>query len=486
MPRVLKALLDDRIRVDLDAIPEEAAEALMDALCIPNLERENAMKQFQHGAEDLPEEIVMYGLTEMGKYRVLDMPRGFAADFVDGMEQFGVEVEFDDQRSKPQRFPVGAKIEKREHQEEPVNAILEHQQGIYKAPPGAGKTVVVLAAGRKAATQCLIVVNTKDILRQWVNRIHEHLSDTINVGIIGGGKVDIQPYWNVATAQTLHSRREELLEAGFFSEFGFVCLDESHHATAETYGDIMDLFDAEIRIGVSATPGKTGDFTLAQLVLGPVFTSTSHKELVERGYLIKPKIVRVKTEFGYDFRGTTSRHSRSNYPEMVKAIIANRPRNEGIVGIIVRESGHHMLVLTKRHEHIDILEAMLWQAGYEFPIERLTGKEKNVDRERVIKMLESEPCCVFSTVADEALDVPRIDRGILAFPQKNDGLIEQQIGRFARPHPEKEESIVYDIADLRVGAFKAQWRARLYKVYKKLHLDVVKAHIDDFREAVAS
>lgn len=478
--KTIAAQLDHRIRFRLNDIPDEADDAIMDALCIPNLERENAKKQHIYGWQDMPESLVMYDLHGPRADAIIDVPRGFAFDLVDGMANFGVEFDFEDNRSSPTTFRVGGKIESREHQDPAVDAILETQQGIYKAPPGSGKTVVILKAGRRAGTRCLIIVNTKDIMNQWVNRIHEHLGDYLQVGTIGDNTFEVGPIWTIATAQTLHSRFDQLEEEGFFEHFGFVCLDECHHATADTYNRLMDRFSAKIRIGVSATPDKTGDFQLAQMILGPIIHTTKHDGLVEAGYLLKPTIIRVSTQFGFNFRGTKNRWSRSNYPEMLTALIDSRLRNDLIVKCIMREAGHHSLVLTKRHDHIDLIEAMLEQAGFPDPIYRLTGKEKSATRKGVIKLIEDFPGCVISTVADEALDVPRIDRGFLIFPQRNTGLIEQQIGRFARTHPEKKDAIVYDFADLKVTALKAQWRARRLHVYEKHGYKIVKLTEEDF------
>jgi superfamily II DNA or RNA helicase len=95
-------------------------------------------------------------------------------------------------------------------------------------------------------------------------------------------------------------------EDGFFDSFGFVCLDECHHATAETYNKILNRFSARYRVGVSATPDKTGDFELARMVLGPIIHTTHPHEVTN---LIKPRVVKIPTKFGFGFRGHRSRRS---------------------------------------------------------------------------------------------------------------------------------------------------------------------------------
>lgn len=475
----IKITIDHRLRLSIGSIPDSLDDDLIDALCIPNLARDEAKDQHVWGWQDMPEELVLYGLTGPRSDAVLDMPRGFLPDLIDGFESAGIELELDDQRSLPAVFRAGNKVSQRDHQGPAIEAILEAEQGIYKAPPGSGKTVTVLQAGRRAGTRCCIIVNNKDIMYQWVDRINEHLGH-MNVGIVGDGHVEVGHIWTIATVQTLISRFDYFEAMGFFDHFGFVCVDECHHAQADTYLDVLNRFSAKYRIGVSATPAKTGDFLLAQMVLGPIIHVTTHKGLIEKGHLIKPQIVQVKTNFRHHFRSTTSRWSRSNYPEVLIALMNDPERNSAIVSAIMRESGHHCLVLTKRYEHIDIIEAMLLQAGYEWEIARLTGKQKTSERARSIELLNSEPCCVFSTLADEALDVPRVDRGFLIFPQKNVGLIEQEVGRFERAHPDKKDALLYDFADVECGPFKAQWTARYSMLYKKRGFKIIRRTVKDY------
>lgn len=479
MPQTIPLVVDHRIRLVLDDVPADLERNLREALEIPNAEKIKQLEQHVYGANLLPDEIQMWDMHG----DVLDMPRGFLPNLLTGLEATGYQPTVEDNRSYPAALGVGKVISPRNHQEEAVQAILDNEIGIYKAPPGSGKTCTVLMAGKRARTKCLIIVNTKDIMYQWENRIHQHLGDHIPVGLIGDNKFEIASHWTVATAQTLHSRYDQLEADGFFREFGFVCLDEMHHATAETYNRIMGRFESKLRFGVSATPDKTGDFALAKLVLGDIIHVTEHDGLIDAGYLIKVDIIKVKTNFTFSFRGTTNRHSRSNYPQLVEALMLNEERNNAIIGALLEEEGHHCLVLTKRHQHIDLLEAMLQEAGYQYETAKLTGKEKTAERKRVIELANgTEPFTIFSTIADEALDVPRIDRGFLVFPQKNTGLIEQQVGRFARTHPDKPDSKVYDFADLHVGPLRTQWRSRLYGVYRKQNFRVIPKTVEDFIE----
>jgi superfamily II DNA or RNA helicase len=464
---VLHAKIDHKIRISCAALGEDLVMALTEALTIPNKAKEEAKKQGTWGWQQLPDTIALWSIQGRDD---LVMPRGFAMDLVDGLAEIGEEIEWDDQRAFRAKFRVGHRVEPRDHQGAAMQAILDHEQGIYKAPAGSGKTVAVLIAVWRLACKSLIIVNTKDIVWQWQERVRDFLGEHYPVGQIGDGIFEVSPYITIATAQTLHSRFESLEREGFFDEFGFVCLDECHHATAETYNRVLNRFSSRYRIGVSATPDKTGDFALATNVLGPIFHTTHPREVKE---LLVPEVMRVPTKFHYGFRGGRGGR-RSNYGPMIDALITNQARNELIVKHIRENVGHHQLVVSKRLAHIDLLRDMLLDEDFPDPIVTITGQDDNNSRRQAKALAEESPCVIFSTLADEAMDIPRLDRLHLPFPQKNAGLVTQQVGRVERKHPEKQDALIYDYADLNVKPLESQWRTRRFEVYAprgyKIHL----------------
>lgn len=812
MKPLVQAILDHKIRVYPEDLGD-AFDAVLEALEIPNMAKHEAKKQDLWGWQSMSDTISL-AQTEDG---MLLMPRGFASTFVAGMDDFGFEVQFDDRRIWQPKFRIGKNPAADKWQIPAMEAMLRAEQGIYKAPAGSGKTVTMLLLIRKLACKSLVIVNTKDILWQWQERVEQFLGEDYPFGQIGDDIFDVSPYITIATAQTLHSRFEVLEENGFFDDFSLVCLDECfpagtlistpsglrpieslrvgdvvygmnhstgqieptevrhtfsreserlvevggvtttpnhpiftqrgyvradellcsdmvvqsndadpshlrcvpvgvhggsgsesastepaevllaamrgsgeaqvenedvrvlrrelrggeeddavllevvreqgedgerreailgqrphdgaeraprcaredrqlsgvgaqsvlgagcggdqgtvtsdpegtrlddfdrarwtrtrvvgptreiveavgaslgtrthpphrqigiwlpasatsllpdrhrapgeedrnrsgrehaslkegsgegcpegrvseqsrvdadprnergraarpiggsgpyrvhnietgtgnyiaggilvrncHHATADTYNRIMDRFSARYRFGVSATPDKTGDFALSLNVLGPIVHETKPDD-VDR--LIKPKVIRVSTKFGFGFRGHVSRWQRSNYPQMIDALIRNPDRNEQIVRNICENAGHHQLVISKRLEHLAILSELLEEESFSDPVVTIIGNDKNDARKQAKALIESEPCVVLSTLADEAMDIPRLDRMHLTFPQRNAGLVTQQVGRVERKHPDKKDAIIFDYVDANVGPLEAQWRVRRTEVY---------------------
>ena len=458
--------IDHKIRLSLADTPDEIIGYIKRALTIPNMEKKEAAKHHIWGWQKMPDEIELWQQDDEN----LIIPRGFHSKFCQGMAELGFIVKPDVSNIAIDHAPYdGLLLQPRAWQKKALPHIFAAFDGIYQAPAGSGKTATILMAIQKMKLKAIVIVNTKDILWQWQERVVDFLGPDVEIGQIGDEDFYVSPQITIATEQTLHRRYEALEESGFFDAFGFMCLDECHHATADTYRRIVDRFSSCYRIGVSATPEKTGDFRLAENILGPIFHTTKPEDV---DTLVKPKIVCINTEFWFPFRPTESRYKRSNYPDLLKTLIEDPDRNQLIVDKILENKGHHQLVISKRLDHLDQLYAMVESAGYPDPMIKLTGKESPEDRQYAKATLETKPSIVFSTLADEALDIPRLDRIHLAFPQRNEGLVTQQIGRVERIHPDKKDAIVYDYVDKRVGVLESQFKTRLFGVYKPRGLSI--------------
>lgn len=472
-------VLDHKIRTSWNLLPEELKSGLLEALSVPNQAKREAKKQGRWDARDMPDTIPMYRF-ERGDFC---MPRGFLSDLQRGLTELGHTWRIDDRRTFEPLYRIGEIIKPRPWQAKAVPVLIEAEQGIWKAPAGSGKTVGLLAMIRKLACKSLIIVNTKDVLWQWQERAFQFLGPHYPVGQIGDQVFKPSGYLTIATAQTLVSRFDALEADGFFDEHGLVYMDECHWATAETYMKLMNRFSARYRGGASATPDKTGDFELAKLVLGPIVHTTKPSEV---DILMKPRLIRVPTKFGFGYKGATSRWTRSNYPDMVEALVDDTDRNKLIATVVNKYGvGHHCLLFTARLRHLEILRSYIEEMGYSDPIMTLTGQDSNATRKSAKEFVEREPSLLLSTVANEAVDIPALDRGFLAYPQGNTGLVTQQIGRFERVHPGKEGAIIFDFADLNVGPTERQWRKRRTDVYMPRGYSIETLKLEDILEQAA-
>ena len=76
---------------------------------------------------------------------------------------------------------------------------------------GVGKTVYGLYLIARRRQPALVVVHTRDLAMQWVERVEEFLGiPGREVGMIGGGRDKVGQAVTVATVQSVYSRAREL------------------------------------------------------------------------------------------------------------------------------------------------------------------------------------------------------------------------------------------------------------------------------------
>lgn len=459
------------LRIRLDDLTEEQRTEIRDSLSFTNPAYTMAIKEMMD-TRTIPKRI--HTVREEDGY--LLVPRGATDTLRTIME--GIRW-WDRRRDVPCSIDADPVL-LRPHQEEPIEALLEREQGVYEAPPGSGKTVVCLELWRRAARRCVVLVDRKNIAEQWRDRARTHLG--VEAGFVGDDRWEEQDI-TIALVQTLRSRMDELKAKRWFDDWGMVLVDECHHVQASGWASVVESFPARYRFGVSATPDRENDmYAMTKAVLGPTVHTTEKDELVETGTLMKPEIRMVRTDFSARYIGThEARHCqhddchgkgrvhRNNFTAMMGVLAVDEDRASIVVDTVLREKGRTQMVISKRLKHLALiaspLEAMVHDGDFSDDILWLTGKQDTKERMDVIRRAAQGSCVIMSTLADEALDIPQLDVIHLAWPSKSAPLVQQQIGRVERTCPGKDRPIVYDYVDSSVGVRDNQWRNRRDRVY---------------------
>jgi superfamily II DNA or RNA helicase len=129
-------------------------------------------------------------------------------------------------------------------------------RGVVEAVTGAGKTRLAVAAIERQlrrAEPAVVVVPTKDLLRQWKRELERwlvgELGLRISVGLLGDDRKDTLDDHDVVVATAHSGSRYILLPAG---SNGLLIADEVHHYGARRWSRVLeDEFDR--RLGLTAT-----------------------------------------------------------------------------------------------------------------------------------------------------------------------------------------------------------------------------------------
>ena len=396
------------------------------------------------------------------------IPRGYAHQVAEGFASFGYQVIWDDQRTVDPRIDFAPPIPVYPYQQKIVDAVIKGEQGIVVAPTGAGKTVAALEVFRRLGGNALVIVNTKEILQQWMDRVNQWLGESYPIDMVGDGVYTVggrgdrgdpgQPLVEGRGAdrgRVLQALPDRLLLMSVTTRL------PTPTATSST---------SSMRRGASACrPRRTRPETLS--LLRPSLATCWWRSTTMRygDKTIKPSVEVIETTFGAKYKSWRSPRGieRNNYQTILKQLSEDDDRNELIAGEIVNNHPDNAnLVLSKRLKHLSEIEKALRAAGFPHnDIYWLTGKESREERKRVVELIEDGSCVVLSTLADEALDAPRLDRVHICFPTANGKLLIQQVGRIRRRHPDKTDAKIIDYWDRQVGPFNKNYLTRRHEVY---------------------
>jgi len=245
-----------------------------------------------------------------------------------------------------------------------------------------------------------------------------------------------------------------------------VIVDEAHHTPARTFREVLSWLPAKYRFGLTATPKRSDGLTPMLLAcIGPELHQVPHEALIDDGHLIIPSIVPTYT-------GTPPPELVPDacFTSLVNALVEDENRNALILSIAEREirAGHSMLILSGRVEHCNNLaEKLCSRSRIEcVALTAKLSKKKRVEALDRFRSGELRAICATS-LADEGLDVARLERLILATPSRSEGRTIQRLGRLMRPFPGKKQPVLYDLVDQNIPTLLWQSYARR-RAYRKV------------------
>lgn len=224
-------------------------------------------------------------------------------------------------------------------------------------------------------------------------------------------------------------------------------------------GDDCQSFLADgILVHNSATPDRTdGLGPLMEAMLGKL-VPVPLKVLVDAGRVLLPRIELV----GTSFEAWADGDERTVWNQFEALRAQDAERNRLIVALAMRAlaARRRVLILVTRRDHAHFLAKVLTAKGAQ--AFAATGEAQETQRARWFGLLQEGRCIVIATrLADEGLDLPRLDTLILAAAASSKVRLEQQIGRVMRTAGGKKDAIVYDLCDTLVPTYKRQVQERL-------------------------
>jgi superfamily II DNA or RNA helicase len=393
----------------------------------------------------------------------LCIPRGYLRQLIFLCRRHQIEYKIEDKRRFVPEADFVFSGTLRPFQKQASDIMLSRDFGTLSAPTGSGKTVIALHMIAKRRQPALIIVHTKDLALQWVEKIEQFLSISEDaIGFIGDGKNKTGEKITVALVQSLYKCSHIVAE-----NIGFLVVDECHRCPSRTFTEAVADFDSYYMLGLSATPWRRDN--LSKLIfwhLGDMHHEIGRNNLIQSGDILNAEIIVRETNFKTFYDPVTE------YSKMLLELTLNDERNRLIASDIAREASENdgvCLVLSDRKKHCETLQTIL-KYKHKIESELFTGDLAMIQRQEVLKKLDNKDIKVLIATGQligEGFDNKNLSSLFLATPIKFSGRLLQYIGRILRPGPDQKRAMVYDFVDVKVDVLMSSANAR-QRVYRKM------------------
>ena len=305
--------------------------------------------------------------------------------------------------------------------------------GIISLSCGGGKTVLAIYLASVLKLKTLVIVHQEFLQDQWIERFKQFTN--AKIGIIRQKKVDVEN--KDIVIGMLHSIALINYDESIFKDFGLVIYDETHHLGSRIFSKALLKTSALYTIGLSATPYRSdGLIKVVKWFIGDVIYK------MEKKYDYKVLVKRIMfSSNDQNFKEKKRWFKGEILPDntkMISNLIKITDRNNMIISFIdtLKSVGRKIFIFSARIEHLETLKSGIDtiindnNEKHIYNTYFYTGSSKKSER----KLAEDNGHIIFATykLAEEGLDISRLDTIILATPIKQEKSVVQTIGRILR------------------------------------------------------
>lgn len=315
---------------------------------------------------------------------------------------------------------------------------------------GLGKTICMaeLVKQRRKFGKILLLAHREELLDQAGEKI-SWLNPDINMQIEQASKyAEDNAELVLASVATLGRYDSKRIQRFNPSDFGTVLIDEAHHASAETYQNIINYFvhDKCLLFGVTATPNRSDDEDLSS-----VFNFVCYKmDIVDgtkQGFLSPIVSHRVSSKTDLSKVRTTA--GDFNIKDLANAV-NTQERNTLIVDTYLKRfPDKKAIVFCSDLDHASALENEFNKCGIKSV--SITGDTDKNLRKQYINDFKSKDGSIKIVlnfgVLTEGFDYEELDLIIQARPTQSQLLLTQIAGRSTRLSEGKSVSHIVEIID---------------------------------------
>lgn len=355
---------------------------------------------------------------------------------------------------------------------------------------GSGKTYLAAFDARNFdAKRVLFVVHRETILKDAKQTFMNVFGAEKTCGLYTGNSKDLDCDFVFASSNMLARHLTEFDK----NEFDYICYDEVHHIVAECGKKILNYFNPEFLLGLTATPERMDNQDIFELFEQNVPFELRLRDAINNDLIVSFHYYGIRDDlinYGEDDKNKVSKNiaESENVDFIVKEIEKHRLTNEKLKAV----------AFCTNIAHCSLMANELSMRGYSTVA--LTGENNTGERIKAFNDLQDETndleiiCTV--DILNEGVDIPAINTVLFLRPTESSTIFLQQLGRGLRKYQNKQYLTVLDFIGndysrsvqiaLALGTLgkttyteKAYLKNLIESDYKTLNIPGVEIHIDE-------
>lgn len=338
----------------------------------------------------------------------------------------------------------GTDLELKEHQKQALASLAAMREKhetialLYHAT-GTGKTVTAVSDAKAFGKRTLFLAHTRELVEQAADTFRALWHPEL-VGIYMDTVKQPDSYIVCGSIQSVALNLEQFHP----EDFGYLIIDEAHHASAETYQKVLRYFRPAFTLGLTATPERADDQNILD-----IFKNTAHRldiqTAVEIGELVPVRCIRIHTNI--DLTKVRFNSVQYNIRDLESKIYVPE-RNTLIVDTFMEYvSNKRTVIFCASVKHAEQIAEMIRERGVQAAA--VSGSMKASERREYLAKFqkgEIKALCACDLL-NEGWDCPETEVLFMARPTMSKVLYTQQLGRGMRLSEGKECLIVFDFVD---------------------------------------
>ena len=338
----------------------------------------------------------------------------------------------------------GTDLELKEHQKQALASLVAMREKhetialLYHAT-GTGKTVTAVSDAKSFGQRTLFLAHTRELVEQAADTFRTLWHPEL-VGIYMDTVKQPEAYIVCGSIQSVALNLEQFHP----EDFGYLIIDEAHHASAETYQKVLRYFRPAFTLGRTATPERSDDQNILD-----IFQNTAHRldiqTAVEIGELVPVRCIRIHTNI--DLTKVRFNSVQYNIRDLESKIFVPE-RNTLIVDTFMEYvSNKRTVIFCASVKHAEEIAEMIRERGVSAAA--VSGSMKASERKEYLAKFQNgsiKALCACDLL-NEGWDCPETEVLFMARPTMSKVLYTQQLGRGMRLSEGKECLIVFDFVD---------------------------------------